>query len=131
MAHATNERGAISPLAGQSAPRSILVDLGRLERAYYKRTPELDDPNQLVIFGTSGHRGSPFSGSFTDTHIAAITQAIGGLKVITASGWFAARPSGTEDIYKMYAENFSGAAHLNALVSEATELVNCAIGGRP
>ena len=76
MAHATNERGTISPLAGQPAPKSILVDLGRLERAYYERTPDVDDPNQLVIFGTSGHRGSPFSGSFTDTHIAAITQAI-------------------------------------------------------
>jgi len=52
------------------------VDLARLERAYYERKPDLDDPSQLVIFGTSGHRGSPLSGSFTDIHIAAITQAI-------------------------------------------------------
>ncbi len=56
--------------------------------------------------------------------------AIGGLKIVTASGWFAARPSGTENIYKIYAESFRGAAHLNALVSEAQELVNTAIGGR-
>jgi phosphoglucomutase len=56
---------------------------------------------------------------------------IGGLKIVTASGWFAARPSGTENIYKIYAESFSGAAHLDALVSEAEELVNTAIGGRP
>ncbi len=45
--------------------------------------------------------------------------AIGGLKLSTQSGWFAARPSGTEDIYKIYAESFRDAAHLDALVSEA------------
>jgi phosphoglucomutase len=56
---------------------------------------------------------------------------IGGLKIVTASGWFAARPSGTENIYKIYAESFSGTAHLDALVSEAEALVNRAIGGRP
>jgi phosphoglucomutase len=49
---------------------------------------------------------------------------------VTASGWFAARPSGTENIYKIYAESFRGAAHLDALVSEAQALVNSAIGGR-
>jgi phosphoglucomutase len=55
---------------------------------------------------------------------------IGGIKVIAASGWFAARPSGTEDIYKIYAESFRGATHLGALVSEAQELVNTAVGDR-
>src|SRR4029434_2388165 len=64
------------PLAGKPAPQSILVDLARLEQAYYERKPDTDDPSQLVVFGTSGHRGSPFNGSFTETHIAAITQAI-------------------------------------------------------
>jgi phosphoglucomutase len=73
---AAPERGTMSPLAGKAAPRSILVDLARLEQAYYERKPDTDDPGQLVTFGTSGHRGTPFSGSFTDTHIAAITQAI-------------------------------------------------------
>ena len=66
----------ISPLAGTSAPPSILVDVARLERAYYERKPDIGDPTQLVSFGTSGHRGSPFDGSFTETHIAAIAQAI-------------------------------------------------------
>jgi phosphoglucomutase len=56
--------------------------------------------------------------------------AIGGLKIVTASGWFAARPSGTENIYKIYAESFSGEAHLDALVSQAQALVDNAIGGR-
>src|SRR5262250_4029373 len=67
---------AISPLAGKPAPKSILVDLARLEREYYDRKPDVGDPTQLVSFGTSGHRGSPLRGSFTEAHIAAITQAI-------------------------------------------------------
>jgi phosphoglucomutase len=76
VAHTPKEHGTISPLAGKPAPKAILVDLSRLEQAYYERKPDTGDPSQLVIFGTSGHRGSPFSGSFTETHIAAITQAI-------------------------------------------------------
>jgi phosphoglucomutase len=67
---------AISPLAGKPAPRTMLVDVAKLEAAYYDRRPDLEDPNQLVSFGTSGHRGSPLSGSFTEMHILAITQAI-------------------------------------------------------
>jgi phosphoglucomutase len=54
-------------------------------------------------------------------------QAIGGLKVMTANGWFAARPSGTEDIYKIYAESFKGDDHLKQLVTEAQQLVDTAI----
>jgi len=50
------------------------------------------------------------------------------LKVVAASGWFAARPSGTEDIYKIYAESFKSEAHLNAIVSETQEMVNKALG---
>jgi phosphoglucomutase len=52
---------------------------------------------------------------------------IGGLKVITASGWFAARPSGTESIYKIYAESFKDRTHLNAILHEAEEIVNKAL----
>jgi phosphoglucomutase len=76
MVHDAKEPAGISPLAGKPAPLSILVDLTRLERAYYERKPEMDDPAQLVSFGTSGHRGSPLHGSFTEAHVAAITQAI-------------------------------------------------------
>jgi phosphoglucomutase len=54
----------------------MLVDVGRLEREYYERRPDLSDPNQMVSFGTSGHRGSPLHGTFTEAHILAITQAI-------------------------------------------------------
>ena len=67
---------SLSPLAGKPAPPSMLVDLAGLERAYYDRRPEPEDPAQRVRFGTSGHRGSPFHGSFTEAHIVAITQAI-------------------------------------------------------
>jgi phosphomannomutase len=52
---------------------------------------------------------------------------IGGLKVVADSGWFVARPSGTEDIYKIYAESFKDQAHLEAIVSEAQEIVNEAL----
>src|SRR5580704_3377319 len=66
----------ISPLAGKLAPKELLVDLARLEREYFERKPDMSDPNQRVSFGTSGHRGSPLRGTFTESHIVAITQAI-------------------------------------------------------
>jgi len=66
----------ISPLAGRPAPKELLVDVARLEHDYAARHPDLSDPNQMVIFGTSGHRGSPLTGTFTESHILAITQAI-------------------------------------------------------
>jgi phosphoglucomutase len=72
----SNNKGMISPLAGLPAPKEMLVDVARLQRDYFERRPDVDDPNQMVIFGTSGHRGSPFNGTFTEAHILAITQAI-------------------------------------------------------
>jgi len=66
----------ISPLAGRPAPKEMLLDVGRLESEYFDCRPEVSDSNQLVIFGTSGHRGSTFRGTFTESHILAITQAI-------------------------------------------------------
>ena len=54
----------------------MLVDVARLEREYYERVPHVDDPEQLIHFGTSGHRGSPLTGSFNEAHITAVTQAI-------------------------------------------------------
>jgi len=56
-------------------------------------------------------------------------EPIGGIKVSTANGWFAARPSGTEDIYKIYAESFRDAAHLRAILSEAQTIVDAALAG--
>ena len=64
------------PLAGQPAPVELLIDVAELERAYYERHPNLDDPAQQVSFGTSGHRGSSLDGAFNEAHILAVTQAI-------------------------------------------------------
>ncbi len=66
----------VSPLAGKPAPKDVLVDVSRLENDYYERRPNVDDPNQLVSFGTSGHRGSSLRSTFNEAHILAITQAI-------------------------------------------------------
>ena len=69
-------RELLSALAGQPAPAAMLTDVAKLERDYFERAPDLDDPYQLVSFGANGHRGSPLRGSFTESHIMAITQAI-------------------------------------------------------
>src|SRR5713101_4877549 len=66
----------ISPLAGKPAPKEMLIDVARLEKEYFERHPDPHDLNQLVSFGTSGHRGSSLHGTFTEAHILAITQAI-------------------------------------------------------
>ena len=61
------------------------------------------------------------------THAPANGAAIGGLKVVTENGWFAARPSGTENIYKIYAESFLGEDHLKTIQEEAQAIVNDAL----
>jgi phosphoglucomutase len=66
----------ISPLAGKPAPKDLLIDVAALERDYAARKPDPADPAQRVAFGTSGHRGTPLKGTFTEAHILAITQAI-------------------------------------------------------
>jgi phosphoglucomutase len=174
----------ISALAGKPAPRNLLVDLALLEREYYERRPDVGDPNQLVSFGTSGHRGSSLRGMFTEAHILAITQAIcdyrrsrwidgplylgkdthglsgpaqrTALEVLTADQvetfiqrddgvtptpvishailvynrgrkQHFADSSGTENIYKIYAESFKDQTHLDAILSEAREMVKNAL----
>lgn len=64
------------PLAGKSAPSELLIDVDRLSAAYYDKRSDPENPDQLVSFGTSGHRGSPEDGSFNEQHIRAVTQAI-------------------------------------------------------
>jgi phosphoglucomutase len=66
----------LDPLAGKPAPADLLIDVGKLEREYFSRKPDIGDPVQMVSFGTSGHRGTPSNGTFTESHILAITQAI-------------------------------------------------------
>ncbi len=57
-------------------------------------------------------------------------ESIGGLKVVTEHGWFAARPSGTEDVYKIYAESFLGEDHLRQIQSDAEAIVSAALAQR-
>jgi len=67
---------ALSPLAGKPAPKEMLIDPQQLVREYYVRKPDPAEPAQQISFGTSGHRGSPLTGSFNEAHILAIAQAI-------------------------------------------------------
>jgi phosphoglucomutase len=67
---------ALHELAGKPAPRELLVNIPRLLASYYTRHPDGANPSQRVSFGTSGHRGSSFDGSFNEDHIAAICQAL-------------------------------------------------------
>jgi phosphoglucomutase len=64
------------PLAGRRAPASLLIDVVALEERYYAGRPDPANPAERVSFGTSGHRGTPLDGSFTEAHILAISQAI-------------------------------------------------------
>jgi phosphoglucomutase len=66
----------LSPLAGKPAPPDLLIDVEQLVRAYCTLKPAAGDPQQLVSFGTSGHRGTSLNATFTEAHILAITQAI-------------------------------------------------------
>jgi len=76
MAEGGTKTTGVSPLAGKPAPKDMLIDVAKLERDYFEKRPDVNDATQLVSFGTSGHRGSPFLSTFTEAHILAITQAI-------------------------------------------------------
>ncbi len=67
---------SVHALAGKTAPRSLLANIPRLISAYYTHKPDVSDPAQRVVFGTSGHRGSSLRNSFNEGHILAISQAI-------------------------------------------------------
>jgi phosphoglucomutase len=97
---------------------------------YYTRIDAPATPEQKARLETLSADSVKESRLAGERITATLTRApgndapIGGLKVVTTSGWFAARPSGTENIYKIYAESFQGEAHLNAIVSEAQEIVD-------
>jgi phosphoglucomutase len=67
---------SVHPFAGKPAPKELLIDVDRLLAAFYDTKPDPTNRNQLVSFGTSGHRGTSSDGTFTETHILAIAQAI-------------------------------------------------------
>lgn len=100
---------------------------------YYKRIDAEATPAQKAILAKLSPGAVRESELAGEPIISKLTKApgnnapIGGLKVVAASGWFAARPSGTENINKIYAESFKSETHLNAIVSEAQQMVNNAL----
>ena len=90
----------------------------RIKRSCWRRL----SPQQVKITELAGEKIRTIL-----THAPGNGAPIGGLKVIAESGWFAARPSGTEDIYKIYAESFRGADHLRRILEEAQTIVNDAL----
>jgi phosphoglucomutase len=107
---------------------------GEFGTPYYTRIDAAATPEQKAKLGKLSPEAVEEATLAGEPITAKLTRApgnnaeIGGLKVVAASGWFAARPSGTENIYKIYAESFRDQAHLAALVSEAQAMVNHALG---
>jgi phosphoglucomutase len=102
---------------------------------YYTRIDAPATPEQKARLGKLSPETVTVSKLAGEPIMVKLTRApgnnapIGGLKVVTASGWFAARPSGTENIYKIYAESFKDEKHLQAIVSEAQRIVDSALAG--
>ena len=98
------------------------------DRVEAKATPEQKE--KLKKLSTSQVKSNDLAGEKIKTILTnapANNAPFGGLKVITENGWFAARPSGTEDIYKIYAESFLGKDHLKQIIAEARDIVNIAL----
>jgi phosphoglucomutase len=110
--------------------RALTAEFGT---AYYTRIDAPATAEQKVRLGNLSPEAVAASTLAGEPITAKLTKApgnkapIGGLKVVAASGWFAARPSGTESLYKIYAESFKDQAHLDALVSEAQAMVSKAL----
>ena len=120
----------------------MLVNVPRLITAYYTDVPDPSIPAQSVratpkqknLLARLSPRQFRYTSLAGETIERVLNRApgnaapIGGLKVITRSGWFAARPSGTENIYKIYAESLRGHDHLEHIVEEAQAMVDGALG---
>jgi phosphoglucomutase len=124
----------ITAVTGQSPSQLYSVLTGRYGAPVYARIDTAATREQKASLARLSPERVAVTELAGEKIIAALTTApgngapIGGLKVITESGWFAARPSGTEDVYKIYAESFKGEDHLKQIQTEAQDLVNKAIG---
>ena len=111
--------------------RELTADFGT---SFYTRLDAPATPEQKAKLENLSPEGVKASSLAGEPITAKLTRApgnnapIGGLKVVTGSGWFAARPSGTENIYKIYAESLTTQEHLEAITREAQEIVNHALG---
>ncbi len=109
----TQELGAVfANRVDASANAEQKTKLGKLDRQQVRITELAGDPIEQILTTAPGNNAP-----------------IGGVKVISRGGWFAARPSGTEDIYKIYAESFRDAGHLDRLIAEAQRIVDAALAG--
>ena len=111
---------ALTERFGDPAYARVDAPATREEKAVLARL----SPDQVTATELAGE---PITATLTEA--PGNGAAIGGLKVTTGSGWFAARPSGTEDVYKIYAESFRGADHLAQVQAEAREVVTAALKG--
>jgi phosphoglucomutase len=124
----------ITAVTGKDPGRHYQELAVRYGTPHYIRIDASASPSQKAAFKQLS--GDKVSASMLagEPIIARLTRApgndaaIGGLKVATQNGWFAARPSGTEDIYKLYAESFKSAEHLQRILAEAREIVTAALG---
>ena len=125
----------ITAVTGQTPSRLYQGLTDRYGTPAYARIDTAATREQKAALAGLSPEQVPASELAGEKIIAALTAApgngapIGGLKVITESGWFAARPSGTEDVYKLYAESFRGPGHLAAIQEQAKEIIAAAIGG--
>jgi len=124
----------ITAVTGKDPGQHYQVLAARYGTPHYTRIDAAASPVQKAAFKNltpdrvtaATLAGEPITGRFT--RAPGNDAPIGGLKVSTENGWFAARPSGTEDIYKIYAESFKSAEHLAAIVEEAKAIVSAALG---
>jgi phosphoglucomutase len=119
---------------GDGDPARVYAELTeRYGAPVYRRIDAPATPEQKRVLGrlspsdvtTTELAGEPITDVLTTAPSGA---PLGGVKVVTQSGWFAARPSGTEDVYKLYAESFKDEQHLERILTEAQELVDAALG---
>ena len=125
----------ITAVTGKDPGRHYQELAARYGTPYYVRIDAPSSPAQKAAFKQLTADRVSASILAGEPIVARLTRApgndapIGGLKVTTENGWFAARPSGTEDIYKLYAESFKSAQHLQRIVAEAQEIVTAALAG--
>jgi phosphoglucomutase len=107
---------------------------GRFGAPVYRRIDAAATPAQKAVLSKLSPEQVPATELAGEPVTAVLTTApgngaaIGGVKVMTEQGWFAARPSGTENVYKIYAESFRGEDHLERIIEEAQAVVGRALG---
>jgi phosphoglucomutase len=114
------------------AYRTLSQELGAVYASRVDAAANADQKRKLGKFDAAQVRITELAGEPIDrilTNAPGNNAPIGGVKVISRGGWFAARPSGTEDIYKIYAESFHDAGHLDRLIAEAQQIVDAALAG--